>query len=63
MRALFQVVADNRDMTSIFQDRMLSLQLIDRVALAADSCEIKLDDRDSKIIFPRKGVVLTLSLG
>lgn len=63
MRALFQVIADNRDVTSILQDRMLSLQLIDRVALAADSCEVKLDDRDSKIIFPRKGVILMLALG
>ncbi|WP_253306656.1 phage late control D family protein [unidentified bacterial endosymbiont] len=63
MRPLFQVIADAQDITPLLQDRLLSLQVIDRVALAADSCEIKLDDRDSKIAFPRKGACLTLSLG
>ncbi len=45
MRAIFQVIANAQDITELLKDRLLSLELTDRVGLQLDECEIRLDDR------------------
>ena len=40
-----------------------ALDLTDRAGLQSDECEIRLDDRDDRIAFPRKGALLRISLG
>ncbi len=63
MRAIFQVIANAQDITDLLKDRLLSLELTDRAGLQSDECEIRLDDRDDRIAFPKKGAVLRISLG
>lgn len=63
MRAIFQVIANAQDITDLLKDRLISLQLTDRAGLQSDECEIRLDDRDDRIAFPRKGALLRISLG
>lgn len=63
MRAIFQIIANARDITDLLKDRLISLQLTDRSGLQSEECEIRLDDRDDRIAFPRKCVLLRISLG
>lgn len=63
MRAEFQVLADGADITPLLRDRLISIHVTDRPGLAADSCEIKVDDRDGKVAIPPKGASLRVSLG
>ena len=63
MRAIFQIIANAQDITDLLKDRLISLQLTDRAGLQSDECEIRLDDRDDRIAFPRKGALLRISLG
>ena len=63
MRAIFQIIANAQDMTDLLKDRLISLQLTDQAGLQSDECEIRLDDRDDRIAFPRKGAQLRISLG
>lgn len=63
MQAEFQLIADDKDVTALMQDRLLQLTLTDKPGLASDSCEIRLDDRDGKIAIPRKGAKLDVGLG
>ena len=63
MRAIFQIIANAQDITDLLKDRLISLQLTDRAGLQSDECEIRLDDRDDRIAFPRKGAQLRISLG
>ena len=53
MRAIFQIIANAQDITDLLKDRLISLQLTDRAGLQSDECEIRLDDRDDRIAFPK----------
>jgi phage protein D len=63
MRAIFQIIANAQDITDLIKDRLISLQLTDLTGLQSDECEIRLDDRDDRIAFPRKGALMRISLG
>lgn len=59
----FKIDAGGYDLIYLIRDRLLSLQIIDRVALAADTLTLILDDRNRRINFPKKGITLKVSLG
>lgn len=61
--AIFQVVADNEDITAIIQDRVLELSIVDKPGLESDELTLKLDDRDGRVAMPSKGAKLRISLG
>lgn len=63
MRAEFEIVANNKDITPLIRDRLIELRVVDKPGMDSDEVEIKLDDRDSKVIFPPKGATLRVSLG
>ena len=58
----YRVLADKVDVTSLIQDRLLSLRITDESGLTSDSLEIKLDDRDMAIEWPKHGAELTVFL-
>lgn len=63
MRARFHIEADGVDITPLLNDRLVFLRLTDKPGLAADTCELKIDDRDGKVALPPKGAMLRISLG
>lgn len=63
MKPAFQVIADQKDITDLLRDRLLSIRTTDKPGLEADECEIHIDDRDGAVAFPRKGATLEISLG
>jgi len=63
MKPDFQVIADQKDITALLRDRLLSIRTTDKPGLEADECEIHIDDRDGAVAFPRKGATLEISLG
>lgn len=63
MRATFKVEADAHDITALIRDRLLEIHITDKPGLDSDEMEIKLDDRDGAVAFPRKGAKLQIWLG
>lgn len=59
----FQVIADQKDITELLRDRLLSIRTTDKPGLESDECQIHIDDRDGAVAFPRKGATLEISLG
>ena len=59
----FQVIANQKDITDLLKDRLLSIRTTDKAGLEADECEIHVDDRDGAVAFPSKGATLEISLG
>jgi phage protein D len=63
MRPDFQILADQQDITTRLQDRLLSLHITDEAGFRSDTVELQLDDRDGKIEWPKHGAELDISLG
>lgn len=63
MTPIFQVIADNKDITALLSDRLISIRTTDKPGIETDECEIHIDDRDDKVAFPKKGAMLEISLG
>lgn len=63
MRPIFQIKADNQDVTEAIQSRLLSLKVVDKCGMSSDTLELQLDDREHQISLPRKGAVLDVHLG
>ena len=63
MTPLFQILANDQDITSIVRTRLLSLAVSDRSGLHSDTVEVRLDDRKDAIELPNKGAELRVSIG
>lgn len=63
MQAIFEVIADGVDVTALLQDRTMEIRVTDKPGMEADELEIKIDDRDGAVAFPRKGARLQVALG
>ncbi|PPK37543.1 late control protein [Pseudomonas laurylsulfatiphila] len=63
MQPLFRIVADGADITSLINDRLVSLQLSDRPGMASDSFELRIDDRDGAVSLPVRGASIEVYLG
>lgn len=61
--AIFQIIAQGKDVTRLFQDRLIEIKLVDKPGMDSDECTIRLDDRDGALDFPSKGATLKISLG
>lgn len=59
----FRLTMDGADITQKLEKRLLSLTLTDNRGFEADQLDIELDDADGQLQLPRRGVVLSLSLG
>lgn len=59
----FMIEAEGRDVTAVFQERLLSMTITDNSGEQADEIEIELDDRGNLVEEPRRGVVLNVHLG
>jgi phage protein D len=63
MQPDFQILADQQDITARLQDRLLALHITDEAGFRSDTVELQLDDRDTKIEWPKHGAELDISLG
>lgn len=59
----FSLMMEGKDITANIEKRLMSLTLTDNRGFEADQLDIELDDADGALALPRRGVVLTLSLG
>lgn len=63
MKIAFKIEADGEDVTGSFEDRLLSLTIVDEAGSKSDRAEIQLDDRDYAIALPKTGAKLKIALG
>lgn len=59
----FRVVVDGKDVTQKTQSRLISLSLTDNRDAEADTLELILDDTDGRLDLPRRGALISLSVG
>jgi uncharacterized protein len=62
-KAIFKIQYNDKDITSHFDNRLISLQIIDNSGFEADIFSIELDDSDGKLELPKRGVELNISFG
>lgn len=60
---LCRVVVDGKDITSLIEPRLVSIQLTDNRGLEADQLDISLSDHDGRLAIPPKGASVQLWLG
>ncbi|MCG9084379.1 phage late control D family protein [Laribacter hongkongensis] len=64
MKPIFSVkLLPDTDLTSLLQDRLMSIRITDKAGLESDELDISLDDRDGAVALPKKGAELEVSLG
>ncbi len=63
MHVAYQIIADGTDVTRKFQDRLISLTIVDEAGQKSDTAEIKIDDRDHLVALPETGARLKIALG
>jgi len=60
---VFSITIAGNDVTGLLDARLMSLTLTDNRGFEADQLDLELDDADGKIVLPRRGAVINLSLG
>jgi len=63
MKPVFNLTADDVNITDAIADRMISITSTDSAGFKSDTLSIKLDNRDYAIELPRKGALLKYALG
>lgn len=63
MKPIFRVIANGADITETIKERLLKIQVTDAAGHSSDSVEIRIDDRDGKIVIPETGAKLEVFLG
>ncbi len=63
MTPVYEVHANNNDITAAIRHRLLSLRVTDETGYQSNAVEIQLDDRGGAIHLPRKGAALEVELG
>ncbi|HEE9992216.1 TPA: phage late control D family protein [Citrobacter braakii] len=59
----FSIVIEGKDVTTVLDNRLMSLTLTDNRGFEADQLDLELDDADGLIALPRRGAVIQLALG
>ena len=59
----FEIIADGKDQTAKFKDRLISLTIKDEAGIKSDTAQIVLDNRNNKIALPEVGAKLDIRLG
>ena len=63
MKPIFKIIADEKDITEVISQRLISLNITDETGLVSDKAEILLDNRDSILEIPETGANLQISIG
>ncbi|OAI93516.1 phage late control D family protein [Pseudomonas putida] len=63
MQPVFRLVADNRDITALINDRLLMLRTSDKPGLESDEFELRIDDRDQAVSLPGRGANIEVFMG
>ena len=63
IKPIFKIIADNKDITDLISQRLISLNITDETGIVSDKAEILLDNRDSALEIPNTGAVLKISIG
>ena len=63
MTPAFRIIANDADITTAIEQRLLSLRINDHSGEKSDSVELVLDDRDGVISLPSTGADLQISIG
>jgi hypothetical protein len=63
MNPVFKILADQVNITSAIQSRLIDIRTTDEAGMKSDSCTITLDDKDGIIELPRHGAQLEVWLG
>ncbi len=63
MKPIFQILIGTNDITSMINDRLLSLRINDEPGIRSDTLELRLDDRDAKLALPSSGTEISVKLG
>lgn len=63
MIPVFTISIGDEDLTNVYQQRLISLEITDNTAEQADRLTIELSDHDRKIELPESGAVIQIGLG
>ncbi len=63
MALLYSISVDQADITAKVADRLLRLTVVDEAGIKSDTVSLTLDNRDTSIAIPRRGVIMKVSLG
>ena len=63
MKPTFRIVADNRDITTLINDRLLLLRTSDKPGMESDEFELRIDDRNQAVTLPKRGAKIEVFLG
>jgi len=63
LQPAYRIDVEEKDITSTLQPRLMSLTLTDNRGFEADQLDLELDDSDGQLTLPRRGVMLSVSLG
>ena len=59
----FRILADGIDVTSAFQDRLISMTITDEAGSKSDMAQIRVDNREFKVALPATGAALEIAMG
>lgn len=63
MQPAFKIIADSVDITNKIKDRLLGITITDEAGFQSDTVQIKLDDRDNLIAWPKLAAKLEIYIG
>ncbi|XVN19057.1 contractile injection system protein, VgrG/Pvc8 family [Pseudomonas corrugata] len=63
MQPTFRIIADGKDITTLINDRLLSLRTSDKPGMESDDFELRIDDRDQAVALPSRGASIAVYLG
>lgn len=63
MKPIFEIIANEQNISDAIADRLISMTITDEAGLVADAVEVTLDDRDFAVALPPTGATLDVSLG
>lgn len=59
----YRIIFDDKDITSNFDNRLISMVITDNRGVDADTITIQLDDSDGALALPQRGINLSVTLG
>ncbi|MFJ4256690.1 phage late control D family protein [Pseudomonas monteilii] len=63
MKPTYRIIADNKDITPLINDRLLLLRISDKPGMESDEFELRIDDRDQAVALPGRGGRVEVLLG
>lgn len=63
MKPVYRILADDQDVTAALRGQLVEITITDKEGMDADECEITVTDPASRIVLPRRGVILRPAIG